>query len=212
MPTVAMTDGRRWRAAAGAQCPRLRARAEPGMRRTPARGDKLGFSATGSCPCVSCFFPFPLPPRSAWSPPAASATRTPRPPPPRRPQPAAAAEKIVDEHSYAEPDKVRTTDLALDLVVDFDSKDHRRHRHLHAGLAGQVRDPTGARHPRPDHRQGRRPARRRQVGAAEVRAGGQGQDAGQQADHRNAGPPGQACASPTPPRPRPRACSGWRRR
>jgi aminopeptidase N len=36
--------------------------------------------------------------------------------------PAAAAEKIVDEHSYAQPDKVRTTDLALDLAVDFDGK------------------------------------------------------------------------------------------
>ena len=32
----------------------------------------------------------------------------------------AAAEKIVDEHSFAQPDKVRTTDLALDLAVDFD--------------------------------------------------------------------------------------------
>ncbi len=32
---------------------------------------------------------------------------------------AATAEKVVDEHSYAEPDKVRTTDLALDLNVDF---------------------------------------------------------------------------------------------
>lgn len=36
--------------------------------------------------------------------------------------PAAAAEKIVDEHSYAQPDKVRTTDLALDLAIDFDGK------------------------------------------------------------------------------------------
>ena len=37
-------------------------------------------------------------------------------------QPAVAAEKITDEHSYAEPDKVRTTDLALDLAVNFDNK------------------------------------------------------------------------------------------
>ena len=37
-------------------------------------------------------------------------------------QPAAKAEKITDEHSYAEPDKVRTTDLALDLAVDFANK------------------------------------------------------------------------------------------
>ncbi|WP_330947756.1 M1 family metallopeptidase [Thermomonas sp. LB-4] len=36
--------------------------------------------------------------------------------------PAAAAEKIVDEHSYAQPDQVRTTDLALDLAIDFDSR------------------------------------------------------------------------------------------
>ena len=34
-------------------------------------------------------------------------------------QPAAAAEQVVDEHSYAEPDKVRTNDLALDLAIDF---------------------------------------------------------------------------------------------
>ena len=37
-------------------------------------------------------------------------------------QPAAAAEAITDEHSYAEPAKVRTTDLALDLAVDFGKK------------------------------------------------------------------------------------------
>ncbi|MEF9979394.1 MAG: aminopeptidase, partial [Thermomonas sp.] len=37
-------------------------------------------------------------------------------------KPAASVEKVVDEHSYAEPDKVRTTDLALDLKVDFASK------------------------------------------------------------------------------------------
>ena len=37
------------------------------------------------------------------------------------PQPAA-AEQVVDEHSYAEPDKVRTTDLALDLAIDFGKK------------------------------------------------------------------------------------------
>ena len=37
-------------------------------------------------------------------------------------QPAAAAEQVVDEHSYAEPAKVRTTDLALDLAVDFAKK------------------------------------------------------------------------------------------
>lgn len=34
----------------------------------------------------------------------------------------ATAEKIVDEHSFAQPDKVRTTDLTLDLAVDFDKK------------------------------------------------------------------------------------------
>ncbi|MGY0504923.1 M1 family metallopeptidase [Luteimonas sp. e5] len=31
----------------------------------------------------------------------------------------AAAEKIIDDHSYAEADKVRTKDLALDLDIDF---------------------------------------------------------------------------------------------
>ena len=40
---------------------------------------------------------------------------------PPAPQPAASV-KITDEHSYAEPDKVRTTDLALDLAIDFDKK------------------------------------------------------------------------------------------
>ena len=41
-------------------------------------------------------------------------------------QPAAAtAEKIVDEHSYAEPDKVRTNDLALELAIDFAQKQLR---------------------------------------------------------------------------------------
>ena len=37
-------------------------------------------------------------------------------------QSAAAADKVVDEHSYAEPAKVRTTDLALDLAIDFAGK------------------------------------------------------------------------------------------
>jgi len=43
---------------------------------------------------------------------------------PSRPE-AAAVHPIpaaYDEHSYAEPDKVRITDLALDLAIDFDSK------------------------------------------------------------------------------------------
>jgi leukotriene-A4 hydrolase len=34
----------------------------------------------------------------------------------------AAAAKVIDQHSYAEPGKVRTTDLALDLAIDFDKK------------------------------------------------------------------------------------------
>ncbi|PJK13965.1 aminopeptidase [Lysobacteraceae bacterium NML07-0707] len=34
----------------------------------------------------------------------------------------AVVSKIVDEHSYAEPDKVRTRDLALDLSIDFNRK------------------------------------------------------------------------------------------
>ena len=36
--------------------------------------------------------------------------------------PTVAAENVVDEHSYAQPDKVRITDIALDLAVDFDLK------------------------------------------------------------------------------------------
>ncbi|MFS8137545.1 MAG: M1 family aminopeptidase/hydrolase, partial [Thermomonas sp.] len=36
-------------------------------------------------------------------------------------QPAAPA-SVIDQHSYAEPGKVRTTDLALDLAIDFDKK------------------------------------------------------------------------------------------
>jgi aminopeptidase N len=48
----------------------------------------------------------------------------------RAPEPAPAAsakvpavvEEIVDEHSFAQPDKVRITDLALDLALDFDKK------------------------------------------------------------------------------------------
>lgn len=34
-----------------------------------------------------------------------------------------AAQAVVDEHSYSQPDKVATTDLALDLAVDFDKKE-----------------------------------------------------------------------------------------
>ena len=37
--------------------------------------------------------------------------------------PAAAQTAIVDDHSYSQPDKVRTTDLALDLPLDFDKKE-----------------------------------------------------------------------------------------
>ncbi len=36
--------------------------------------------------------------------------------------PAAAAEKVVDEHSYAQPGKVRITDIALDLALNFDTR------------------------------------------------------------------------------------------
>ena len=49
------------------------------------------------------------------SPTAETATNTPVSKP-------AAAAKVIDQHSYAEPDKVRTTDLALDLAIDFDKK------------------------------------------------------------------------------------------
>ncbi|MDO5505012.1 MAG: M1 family metallopeptidase [Pseudoxanthomonas suwonensis] len=33
------------------------------------------------------------------------------------------AEVVVDRHSFSEPDKVKTTDLALDLVVDFEARE-----------------------------------------------------------------------------------------
>ncbi|KGQ17986.1 Aminopeptidase N [Lysobacter dokdonensis DS-58] len=36
--------------------------------------------------------------------------------------PATQAAAVTDEHSYAQPDKVRTTDLALDLAIDFAKK------------------------------------------------------------------------------------------
>ena len=38
------------------------------------------------------------------------------------PAKAAAAAAPVDEHSYAEPDKVAVSNLALDLSLDFDKK------------------------------------------------------------------------------------------
>ena len=59
---------------------------------------------------------------------AAGCTRAPSPEPAAATpaaQPAATAEAIVDEHSYAEPDKVRTSDLALDLAIDFAQKQIR---------------------------------------------------------------------------------------
>ena len=54
----------------------------------------------------------------------AGCERSPNPEPAAAPaaQAATTAEKVVDEHSYAEPDKVRTTDLALDLAIDFAKK------------------------------------------------------------------------------------------
>ena len=36
--------------------------------------------------------------------------------------PATQVAAVTDEHSFAQPDKVRTTDLALDLAVDFAKK------------------------------------------------------------------------------------------
>lgn len=48
--------------------------------------------------------------------------RAPEPAPATAATPPAVAEKIVDEHSFAQPDKVRITDLALDLALDFDKK------------------------------------------------------------------------------------------
>ena len=46
----------------------------------------------------------------------------PAPNPQAQAAPAATAEKIVDEHSFAQPDKVRITDIALDLAVNFDAR------------------------------------------------------------------------------------------
>lgn len=58
---------------------------------------------------------------------AAGCAREATPPVAATPQAAApataTAAPVVDEHSYSEPDKVRTTDLALDLAVDFDKKE-----------------------------------------------------------------------------------------
>ncbi|MBS0198868.1 MAG: aminopeptidase, partial [Proteobacteria bacterium] len=49
----------------------------------------------------------------ASAPPAPAATNAPA---------TQATEAVVDEHSYSQPDKVRTTDLALDLALDFAKK------------------------------------------------------------------------------------------
>ena len=54
--------------------------------------------------------------------------------------PASTAETITDEHSYAEPDKVVTTDLALALAVDFATKQLTGT----ATYALEWLDPTGA--------------------------------------------------------------------
>jgi aminopeptidase N len=50
-------------------------------------------------------------------PPAAVAT-----PPAAKPEATVSADAAHDEHSYAEPGKVKTTDLALDLAIDFGKK------------------------------------------------------------------------------------------
>ncbi|HET7126351.1 MAG TPA: M1 family metallopeptidase [Lysobacter sp.] len=63
---------------------------------------------------------------------ALAATACQRSETPATPAPAAAtqeaamptsAQAVVDEHSYSEPGKVQTTDVALDLAVDFDKKE-----------------------------------------------------------------------------------------
>ena len=106
-----------------------------------------------------------------------------------RPARPAVAEQVVDEHSYAEPDKVRTTDLALDLAVDFGKKQIAAPPPT--PWSGSTNgDPAGAGHPRPGDPEGGGAGRRRPVARAAVRAGGQGQGAGQQAHHRRAGSPG----------------------
>ena len=54
---------------------------------------------------------------------AAGCNRDAAPDPASTKKPAAPAQAAdYDEHSYAEPDKVAITDLALDLAIDFDAK------------------------------------------------------------------------------------------
>ena len=107
--------------------------------------------------------------------------------------PAAVQTAIVDDHSYSQPDKVRTTDLARARPrARFRQEGNRRHRDLYAGLEGQVGHATGARHPRPDHREGRGAGCQRPGHAAGVQARRPGRpDPRHQADHRRADAPGQ---------------------
>ena len=126
--------------------------------------------------------------------------------------PALAQDRRTDEHSYAQPDKVRITDLALDLAIDFDK------RQL-AGTATYTLDWKDKAPPqlvldtrdltidKVEARNGKR-----RFAPCEFSAGRARRALRQQADHRAAGAQYARCASPTAPRPRPPACSGWTRR
>jgi aminopeptidase N len=112
-----------------------------------------------------------------------------------------------DPSSYAEPEKVVITHVALDLNVDFAKK----------VLAGSTvldldwKDPAATTlvlDTRDLDIASAEGLRRRRVGAGEVRAGGQGQDLRQQAQHHAARSRRRRCASTTPAAPRPPACSG----
>ena len=93
------------------------------MRRLDTRGAKLGFSVSRVVPMRQLLLSVSI--AAALGLAATGCARAPSPEPASAApaaQPPAVAETITDEHSYAEPDKVRTTDLALDLAVDFATK------------------------------------------------------------------------------------------
>ena len=96
---------------------------------------------------------------------------------------ATAAATRVDEHSYAEPEKVKVKDLALELKVDFDKKVIDGSATLALDWLDKAATQLEPRHPRPHHHQGGRRTQRRQVGRPQVRARARRQGARQQA-HR----------------------------
>ena len=74
------------------------------------RQPRLALLALACSLALSACYQAPPPPAA----PAATAPAAPAVP--------ATTQAVVDPHSYAEPGKVRTTDLALDLAVDFAAK------------------------------------------------------------------------------------------